>query len=401
MEIQIRNLDLFDLPSLEGKFLVIETMSDGYTGTVEGRYNYGVEVKNGEYFIYPTHWDILRNQFVREPALVVYTDQNVVYFSANVNKDPYTPTDIKKLIVYDYMEKDKRVVQAFKIFANEAFSMGNYNLFLKDVIVKDNPAVKRVKGISLNPASLALSVGSKKTLLPVFDPIDASVKSVTWKSDNGAVASVNASGEVTGKSNGTANIEVKADDGDFTATAKATVTTAVTGVTLDKTNLALKVGDTGQLTATVAPAGASNKTVTYSSNATNVATVDNTGKVTAVANGSATITVKTTDGAKTAVCSVSVTTAVTGVTLDKTTANVTVGATTRLTATVAPSNATNKAITWKSGDASIATVDNTGKITGVKAGTTNVTVTTTDGTKTATVAVTVTAKPTEPEQPAG
>ncbi|MGN1027857.1 MAG: LamG-like jellyroll fold domain-containing protein, partial [Faecousia sp.] len=80
----------------------------------------------------------------------------------------------------------------------------------------------------------------------------------------------------------------------------------VTGVTMDKENAELKVGDTLTLTATVEPAGATNKNVNWSSNNTGVATVDENGLVTAVAAGTATITVTTVDGGKTATCTVTV-----------------------------------------------------------------------------------------------
>ena len=180
-------------------------------------------------------------------------------------------------------------------------------------------------------------------------------------------------------------------------TVKAVVN--VTGVSLDKTTLSLDTGKTGQLTATVVPSNATNKAVSYSSDTTSVATVDNNGKVTAVKAGTAKITVKTTDQAKTATCTVTVTDPVvnvTGISLDKTEASVEEGATTQLTATVSPVGASDKSVTWKSGNEATATVDQTGKVTGVKAGTVNVVVTTKDGSKTATCAVTVTAKPTEP-----
>ena len=81
----------------------------------------------------------------------------------------------------------------------------------------------------------------------------------------------------------------------------------VTEVKLDKTNLSLEVGDTATLTATVEPDEASNKNVTWSSDGTSVATVDDTGKVTAISVGSATITATTQDGNKTATCTVTVT----------------------------------------------------------------------------------------------
>ena len=86
----------------------------------------------------------------------------------------------------------------------------------------------------------------------------------------------------------------------------------VTGVTLDKETLALNVGETGNLTATVAPSNATNKNVTWSSSDETVATVNN-GVVTAVAAGTTTITVTTEDGNKTATCTVTVTSSTPGV----------------------------------------------------------------------------------------
>lgn len=84
---------------------------------------------------------------------------------------------------------------------------------------------------------------------------------------------------------------------------------------------------------------------------------------------------------------------VTGVTLDKTTLSLDTGKKAQLVATVAPTNATNKAVTWVSDNTAVATVDGSGKVTTVKAGTANIKVTTKDGSKTASAKVTVTAKP--------
>lgn len=93
--------------------------------------------------------------------------------------------------------------------------------------------------------------------------------------------------------------------------------------------------------------------------------------------------------------------AVTGVTLDKSTASIDVGASTKLTATVAPSNATDKGVTWTSSAPAVATVEGSGKVTAVKAGTADITVTTKDGSKTATCVLTVTAPPEPEPEPEG
>ena len=175
---------------------------------------------------------------------------------------------------------------------------------------------------------------------------------------------------------------------------------AVTGVTLNKTELALEVEGSETLIATVTPTNATNKNVTWESDDEDVATVAS-GVVTAVGEGTATITVKTVDGEKTATCAVTVTKAgpdtvsVTGVTLDKDTLDLVFGgadadATASLTATVVPAEATNKNVTWESSNEDVATVAN-GVVTAVGEGTATITVKTVDGAFEAECEVTVTA----------
>lgn len=180
---------------------------------------------------------------------------------------------------------------------------------------------------------------------------------------------------------------------------------SVTGVSLNKNATTIAIGANETLTATITPANADNQAVTWSSNNTAVASVDQNGKVTGVSAGTATITVTTQDGNKTASCTVTVPdpsadpVAVTGVSLNKTSTSLTVGATETLTATVAPANATNQAITWSSNNTAVASIDQNGKVTAVAAGTATITVTTQDGNKTATCTVTVSAAvtPTVPQ----
>ncbi|HJA89556.1 MAG TPA: Ig-like domain-containing protein [Candidatus Jeotgalibaca merdavium] len=173
---------------------------------------------------------------------------------------------------------------------------------------------------------------------------------------------------------------------------------AVTGISLDKTTLALKVGASGQLTATIAPTNASNKGFVFSSSDIKVTTVDNAGKVMAVANGTATITAKSNDGGKTATCAITVTTAVTGVTLDNATISGKPGDKGKLTPTIAPATASNKAFTFTSSAADVIKIDNAGNWEMLKDGSADLTVKTTDGGKTAVCKGTC-ATP-EPEPPA-
>ena len=165
-----------------------------------------------------------------------------------------------------------------------------------------------VTGVSLNTSTLNLIEGGTDTLTATVEPNNATNRNVTWSSDNPSVATVN-NGVVSAVSEGTATITVTTVDGGYKDTCPVTVTAApvpVTGVSLNKDSLALGVGDSETLTATVAPANAANQNVTWASSDTSVATVDAAGKVTAVGAGTATITVTTVDGGKTAACTVTV-----------------------------------------------------------------------------------------------
>ncbi|MDR1840495.1 MAG: Ig-like domain-containing protein, partial [Holophagales bacterium] len=182
-----------------------------------------------------------------------------------------------------------------------------------------------VTGVSLNRNTMALNAGSSETLSPTITPSNATNKGVTWTSSNDAIASVS-SGRVTGVAQGAATITVRTNDGGYTATCSVTVSPAtttvpVTGVSLNKNTMTLTAGGTEQLTHTIQPSNATNQNVTWESNNSAIAAVNN-GLVTAIASGNATITVRTNDGNHTATCSVTVnhavtTVPVTGVSLNK------------------------------------------------------------------------------------
>lgn len=148
------------------------------------------------------------------------------------------------------------------------------------------------------------------------------------------------------------------------------------------------VGETVQLSATVLPSNATEKTLSWASSKQSVATVSGSGLVTALAEGSSTITVSV--GGKLATCQVTVekkVISVTSVTLDKTELTLKEGEEANLVATVKPDDATDKTVTWKSSDTSIVSVTNEGKVSAVKEGT--ATITASSGDKTASCKVTV------------
>ena len=166
-------------------------------------------------------------------------------------------------------------------------------------------------------------------------------------------------------------------------------TVPVASVSLSQGSVSLEPGGTVNLTATVAPDNATDKNVTWSTSNQAVATVSN-GAVTAVGEGSATITA--TAGGKSGTCSVSVkkkNVAVVSVELDKTDVELEEGKVVTLVATVKPDDATDKKVTWKSDSEQVAVVDANGKVTAVKPGSATITVTTADGGKTSSCHVNV------------
>ena len=225
-----------------------------------------------------------------------------------------------------------------------------------------------VASVELNQTTLELIAGKEATLTATVKPDDATNKTVTWSSNNETVATVDNNGKVTAKAAGEATITAKVGDKQVTCNVKVTAAeVAVESVTLDQSSLELIAGKEATLTATVKPDNATNRTVAWESNATNVATVDNNGKVTAKAAGEAIITAKV--GDKQATCTVTVTKAdvkVTQITISgKNTLNVNDVAT--LTADVQPGDATNKTVVWTSENPDVVKVEN-GKVTALMPG---------------------------------
>lgn len=260
-----------------------------------------------------------------------------------------------------------------------------------------------VSGIQLSQTSAALTVGDTLTLTKTIYPSDATNQAVTWTSSSDAVASVDSNGKITAKTAGSAVITCKSVSdnsvvGICNVTVKAKVQTPseikVNKITLNKTTASVTKGKTLQLTATVTPGNATKKEVKWSTSNKNVAMVSPSGLVTAKSAGTATITCTAQDGSGVkATCKITVknpVVKVTKVTLNKTTATLAPKETLTLKATVAPTNATNKAVTWKSSNTKIATVSSSGKVTAKAAGTVTITCRAKDGSgKKATCKITV------------
>ena len=235
-------------------------------------------------------------------------------------------------------------------------------------------------GLALDKSTVTLYTGDSLTLNATVSPSDTSDKQVTWASNDNAVATVSASGVISALKVGSATITASTVDGsEKSASCEITVKQFVTGVALDKTTATLYTGDTLTLTPTVSPDDASDKSLTWASSASAVATVAD-GIVTAIKAGTATITATAADGSgKSAPCEITVKQYATGVSLDKTTATLYTGDTLTLTPTVSPADASNKGLTWSSDNEAVATVSSSGVVTAHKAGRATITATTADG----------------------
>ena len=165
-----------------------------------------------------------------------------------------------------------------------------------------------VSSVTISPDAVSIVKGGTSHLTAAVLPSNATNKAVTWASSNTGVATVDASGDVTAVEVGSADITVTTEDGAKTGTCRVTVTAAavrVDSVSLNESSKEIKVGGTFTLIATVSPDTATDKSVSWSTSDSTVATVDN-GTVAAIKKGTATITVTTTDGSKTAECAITV-----------------------------------------------------------------------------------------------
>ena len=236
--------------------------------------------------------------------------------------------------------------------------------------------------VTLSKSKATIEKGKTMTIKATVSKKTLSYVNVKWKSSNTKVATVTSSGKVKGIKAGTATITCTSSTG---LSAKCKVTVGY--VKLDKSEAVIKKGKTKTLTATVYPSSLSDKSVTWKSSNTKVATVTSKGKVKGVKAGTATITCTSNATGLSTTCKVTV-----GyVKLSESEITLVKGKTKILTATVYPSSLEDKSVTWKSSNTKIATVTSKGKVKGIKAGTATITCTSVATGLSTTCTVTVTA----------
>ena len=324
---------------------------------------------------------------ISKSSLTLYTGQTET-LSAQVKPDDATDTRL----TWSSSDKTVATVANGKVTALKAGSVQirvtTFEGGFQDVC---NLTVKQhVTGLDLSHSTRTIYLGQTVTMTATVLPSDASDKSVTWTSSNSDIVSVTQNGSVTANAMGEAEITATSNDGGFSKSCKVTVIEPLvpaTSLTLTPKTMSLNIGESGSLELQILPNDC-NEILEWKSSDPSVATV-NAGDITALAAGTTTITVRGSNTSASATVTVIDPYAVTGVTLDRTTLSLEMGETATLVATVLPEDARDKTVTWSSGNTAVATVDQQGKITTVSPGTAQITVTTKDGSFSASCALTV------------
>ncbi|MBO4250750.1 MAG: Ig-like domain-containing protein [Paludibacteraceae bacterium] len=255
------------------------------------------------------------------------------------------------------------------------------------VVAPEHP----VTGVTLNETTMEMETGDEDILVASVAPDNATNSAVTWKSDNTAAVTVDASGNIKAVGEGTATVTVTTAESEYTAQCVITVTKPAgsfdpaTSVSLNKTSLTLYLGQSEILEATVSPETADPE-VTWSSADATIATVDEFGEVTAIKAGSTKIKATSADGNKYKECSLTVKEY--DLTVSPTSKTLVVGETFTIQGKLNPAD-DEAIINWESSDESVATVDDNGEVTALKAGSATIKASTANSSKKPTCNVTV------------
>ena len=304
-----------------------------------------------------------------------------------VTYNPEDTTDDKTVI---WTTSDEAVVTVSEDGTVTAVKAGTATITAK---VGEHTATAKVtviiplESIELNKTETTLKKGDTEKLTVTYNPEDTTDdKTVIWTTSDEAVVTVSEDGTVTAVKAGTATITAKV--GEHTATAKVTVIIPVESIRLDKNEMTIKKGASGELTAEIIPEDATNQKVHWSSSDEKIVTVDGHGTVRAVNTGTADITVTADDGGYTAKCEITVIIPLESITLSSSELTLKERKTEKLTVTYNPEDTTDdKTVIWTTSDEAVVTVSEDGTVTAVKAGT--ATITAKVGEHTATAKVTV------------
>lgn len=283
----------------------------------------------------------------------------------------------KKAVTYKYTETG---VDMLRLGLNQNPTPGNIS---SEQVPQDGT---KVTGVTLHKSTIEMDVNQTSVLYATIAPATASNKSIVWTSNNSNVVEISQNGILTSKAEGIAYVTATTVNGGIATWCTVIVKKLpVTGITLDKTSSSIEVGKSIILKATVVPANATNKSVNWESNNSNIASVNSTGKVVGKAIGEAIITVTTKDGNFKNICVISIkdktntTKKLLSLRLNKTSIQIKKGEFEQLTPLITPGNLKNTILIWKSANEKIAYIDKYGRVFGKREGTTVITVSTKNG----------------------
>lgn len=243
-----------------------------------------------------------------------------------------------------------------------------------------------VQSIDVTPKSVNIDKGDEYQLNVTFTPILPDNTKIKWESSDTTVVKVDDNGKIKGINGGSAVVWVITEDGIKVSSCDVYVRVPVTGITLSENKISeSKNAGTHQLSAYITPSGGysdginTNVEWSVSPSDGSIIRVDNTGLITYVSPGSATVIAKTVDGGYMATCQVEVLQPVTSITVDNKNLRLKIDDTYRLSAEVLPVTATDRGVKWESSDSSIVTVDSNGFISAKKTGNATILAKTVDG----------------------
>ena len=362
---------------------VDSTTYDGRTAAQSGNYNVSSSTSSFSTTVTLSAGDIVSFEYC------VSSESNYDKFTFSVNDSVVlTKSGLVSWNSYSYQATADGEYTFLWSYTKDGSVNGNSDACWVDNVYIGAPLA--VTGIDVLE-HLDIPVNGTGTVAYSVLPENAYNKNVSFESADAGIAAVNANGVVTGVSAGETTITVTTEDGGFTGACTINVyNQAVTGVTIEPSEAELTVGSSTKLTATVLPENATNKNVIYSVDDESILSVDQDGNVTGLSLGTATATVTTEDGGFTASAEINVIPVrVTGVSISPKSASIALGCTVQLAASIKPSNAANKNLSWSVSDETIISVDGQGTVTGLSLGTATVTVTTEDGGFTASAEITV------------
>ena len=362
---------------------VDSTTYDGRTAAQSGNHNVSSSTSSCSTTVTLSAGDIVSFEYC------VSSESNYDKFKFSVNDSVVlTESGLVSWNSYSYQATADGEYTFMWSYAKDSSVNGNSDACWVDNVYIGAPLA--VTGIDVLE-QLDIPVNGTGTVAYSMLPENAYNKNVSFESADAGISAVNANGVVTGVSAGETTITVTTEDGGFTGACTINVyNQAVTGVTIEPSEAELNVGSSTKLTATVLPENASNKNVVYSVDDESILSVDQDGNVTGLSLGTATVTVTTEDGGFTASSEITVMPVqVTGVSISPKSSSVGLGHTVQLTASITPSNAANKNLSWSVSDETIISVDGQGTVTGLSGGTATVTVTTEDGGFSASAEITV------------